>query len=97
MFGRSGLGDILVSVVEQSDVAPAEQLSKALGISVREGEALNWLAKGKNNKEIAAILILIPRNVPKRIEQIFKKIEVENRISAAAIALGQLARPTGAI
>lgn len=90
MLGRSGLGDILVRVTEQSEEAPAKHLSKALGISSREGEVLNWLANGKSNKDIASILNISPRTVPKHIEQIFKKVGVENRTAAAAIALRQL-------
>ena len=87
MLGRSSAGDLLVRVAERIETAPGEALSKELGVSEREGEVLAWLARGKSNKDIAAILELSPRTVTKHIEQIFQKLGVENRTAAAAIAL----------
>ena len=48
---------------------------------------LGWLARGKSNRDIAAILGLSPRTVTKHVEQIFAKIGVENRTAAAARAI----------
>ena len=57
------------------------------GADGREAEVLVWLARGKSNKDIAEILTLSPRTVNKHLEQIYAKLGVENRASAAAIAM----------
>jgi FixJ family two-component response regulator len=46
---------------------------------------LQWLSKGKTNRDIAQILGLSPRTVDKHLEQIYSKLGVENRTAAAAI------------
>ena len=52
---------------------------------------LLWIANGKTNREIAQILGMSPRTVNKHLEQVFRKLGVENRTSAAAIAIRLLA------
>lgn len=89
-LGTSAGGDVLARVAEDRGLAPPELLSRELGLSAREGEVLNWLAKGKSNKDIAAILQLSPRTVTKHLETIFQKLGVENRTAAAVIALRTL-------
>jgi DNA-binding CsgD family transcriptional regulator len=54
-------------------------------LTPREREVLHWLARGKSNAEIAAILELKPATVSKHLERIYPKLGVENR--AAAISL----------
>ena len=90
-LGRSGSGDILVRACQKRCDPPGDILSEALDLSSREGEVLAWLANGKSNKDIAAILSLSPRTVTKHIEQIFTKLGVENRTAAAAMAFRHLA------
>jgi len=87
-IGRSGVGDdVLARVAPKVVEAPGAILSAALGLSGREGEVLGWLANGKSNKDIAAILDLSPRTVTKHLEVIFQKMGVENRTAAAVVAL----------
>ncbi|MDR3375358.1 MAG: helix-turn-helix transcriptional regulator, partial [Ancalomicrobiaceae bacterium] len=62
-------------------------LRDRLQISDREAQVLTWIAQGKSNRDIAEILALSPRTVNKHLERIFKKMGVENRTSAALIAL----------
>ena len=62
-------------------------LSGSLSITRREAEVLLWLSRGKSNRDIAAILDLSPRTVNKHLEQIFAKLEIDNRSSATAIAV----------
>ena len=66
-----------------------------LGLSRREAEVLVWVAQGKTNGEIAAILGLSPRTVQKHTEHIYQKLEVSNRAAAIiqAIAFLPLHRP----
>ncbi len=52
---------------------------------------LIWIARGKSNRDISEILSISPRTVNKHLEQIFTKLGVENRASAAALAVGALA------
>ncbi len=52
---------------------------------------LLWIANGKTNREIAQILGMSPRTVNKHLEQVFRKLGVENRTSAAASAIRLLA------
>lgn len=90
LLGRSGFGELLARV--SSNVPMTASLSKELGLSLREAEVLTWLARGKANKDIAAILQLSPRTVTKHVEQIFTKMGVENRTAAAALALRYISR-----
>lgn len=62
-----------------------------LGVTSRESEVLLWLSRGKSNREIGEILGISPRTVNKHLEQIFVKLGVENRASAAARAARLLA------
>ena len=69
------------------DVTEETVLSDTLGITRREAEVLMWLSRGKSNRDIAAILTLSPRTVNKHLEQIFAKLQIDNRASATAIAV----------
>jgi DNA-binding CsgD family transcriptional regulator len=61
-----------------------------LMLTQREAEVLLWVARGKSNRDIADILTLSPRTVNKHLEQIYAKLGVENRTSAAALAMRTL-------
>ena len=52
------------------------------GLSRREREVLQWVAAGKTNLEISILLSITLRTVEKHCENIYKKLGVENRISA---------------
>ena len=74
---------------------PAENtqaLKEQFAVTGREADVLIWIANGKTNREIGQILEMSPRTVNKHLEQIFKKLGVENRTSAAAAAIKCLAR-----
>jgi DNA-binding NarL/FixJ family response regulator len=72
-------------------IAPAapDQLL-CLGLTPREAEVLFWVAQGKTNPEIAVITSVQLTTVKKHLESIFQKTGVENRTSAAALALEKL-------
>ncbi len=67
-----------------------EALRDALGLTFREAEVLLWLSQGKSNRDIAEILGLSPRTVNKHLEQMFLKLQVDNRASATALAVRAL-------
>lgn len=73
---------------EQDTLALKQQFS----VTGREADVLLWIANGKTNREIGQILEMSPRTVNKHLEQIFKKLGVENRTSAAAAALKCLSK-----
>jgi DNA-binding CsgD family transcriptional regulator len=52
----------------------------------REAEVLNWVALGKTNQEVAAIVGARPLTVKKHLEHIYQKLGVRNR--TAAVRLG---------
>jgi DNA-binding CsgD family transcriptional regulator len=54
------------------------------GLTEREAEVLGWVANGKTNPDIAALLHLSPHTVRKHIENVFEKLEVHTRTAAAA-------------
>lgn len=90
VIARPASGDTLIGVALQENSKDSEVLSRKLGVTIREGEVLSWLAKGKSNKDIAIILELSPRTVTKHIENILEKLGAENRTTAAIIALQAL-------
>jgi len=67
-----------------------ERLRQAFGLTQRESEVLLWIARGKPNRDIGEILGLAARTVNKHLEQIYVKLGVENRASAAVKAAAVL-------
>jgi len=51
-------------------------------LTAREREVLEWLAAGKTNRDIAAILGARPRTIEKHLERIYEKLGVETRTAA---------------
>lgn len=89
-LARTAKGVHLIRVTPVLGDPPAVRLTERLGLTTREGEVLAWLADGKSNRDIAAILEVSPRTVTKHLEQIYFKLGVENRTSAVALALRSL-------
>ena len=65
-------------------------LKQKLLVTERASGWLLWIARGKSDRDIAEILSLSPRTVNKHLEQIYAKLGVENRTSAAALAVRTL-------
>jgi DNA-binding CsgD family transcriptional regulator len=76
-----------VLLLEERRTAPDPGPLESLGLTPREAEVLAWVAQGKTNTEIAAILGTRPRTVHKHLDHISAKLGVENRTTAAARAL----------
>ena len=85
-----GADEHLLRVMEGSVGNDQMVLKSRLMITDRESEVLLWIARGKSNRDIAEILSLSPRTVNKHLEQIYTKLGVENRTSAAALAVRTL-------
>lgn len=85
-LGRVGPDENLFRVTAEDEAGQIEALQERFELTQRESEVLIWIAKGKANKDIGEILSLSPRTVNKHLEQIFVKLGVENRASAAVRA-----------
>ena len=71
--------------------APKPQAKKTSSIlTAREHEILTLIAAGAKNEEIAASLFISPNTVRTHIYNIFKKINVPNRLQAALWAVKNL-------
>ena len=88
--GQVGAEERLLRVIEGDAGSDQAVLKSRLMVTDREAEVLLWIARGKSNRDIAEILSLSPRTVNKHLEQIFTKLGVENRTSAAALAVRTL-------
>jgi len=85
--GEIGPDEYLLRLVEGEIDDDRTWLKRKLTVTEREAEVLFWIARGKSNRDIAEILDLSPRTVNKHLEQIYAKLGVENRASAAALAV----------
>ncbi len=85
-IGVSIAQEILVKAVSQQGMSNEETLQQAFNLTQRESEVLYWLTLGKTNRDISTILSLSARTVNKHLEQIFQKMGVDNRTSAAVMA-----------
>jgi DNA-binding CsgD family transcriptional regulator len=59
----------------------------SLQLTPREAEVLLWISRGKSNHDIAVILGATTGTIRKHVEHILGKLNVENRTTAAVIAL----------
>jgi len=84
--GRIGDGDHLLLLEEQRTDFAAHYMGEVWGLTAREAEVVGWLAGGKTNRDIAAILGMSPRTVNKHLEHIYVKLGVETRAAAVAAA-----------
>lgn len=66
-------------------------LEKACGLTPRVAETLLWLAQGKTNGDIAAILGITEATVKKHVLDIFEALGVETRTAACLRAVEVLA------
>jgi DNA-binding response OmpR family regulator len=89
-IGQSGPDEYLLRVIENDFESIRDRLSKVFSITAREAEVLTWVANGKANRDIGVILALSPRTINKHLERIYRKLGVENRTAAAAMALSAL-------
>jgi DNA-binding response OmpR family regulator/DNA-binding CsgD family transcriptional regulator len=89
-IGKIGADEFLLRLVESDAASEESRLKQHFALTAREADVLVWVARGKSNRDVGAILGLSPRTVNKHLEQIYAKLGVENRTSAAALALRAL-------
>ncbi len=91
-LGSNGHSELLLRLVDNEKQDEANALKQQFRLTAREAEVLLWLARGKTNRDIGQILGTSPRTVNKHLEQVYKKLSVENRTAAAAKAVPLLER-----
>lgn len=91
-MGHQASGENLFLLSASREGVGRRVLADRHGLTPREAEVLLWISRGKSNRVISDILEISPRTVNKHLEQVFEKLGVENRASAAALAVGTLAR-----
>ncbi len=84
--GVSAADEVLIKIVLREPDRNEDLLQTAFGLTAREAEVLYWLTLGKTNRDISTILDLSARTVNKHLEQVFQKMGVDNRTSAAVLA-----------
>ena len=67
--------------------------SAALPLTARERDVLHWLAAGKTDRDIGAILNISPRTVQKHLQRIYEKLGVETRTAAVMRTLALRRQP----
>jgi DNA-binding response OmpR family regulator len=85
-LGAIGQDEYLFRLTSQTQASDGERLRQHFSLTARESEVLVWISKGKSNRDIGEILGLSARTVNKHLEQIYVKLGVENRASAAVKA-----------
>ena len=83
-------GETLIRITEVCEDGKITDLQKHGGLTRREAEVLLWVSYGKTNKTVSEILGISPRTVNKHLEQVFRKLGVETRAAATAIAVRYL-------
>ncbi len=86
-LGHVAEGEYLFRLIFETSSGQQETLRQHFDLTPREAEVLFWIARGKANRDIAELLELSPRTVNKHLEQIYIKLAVENRASAAVKAM----------
>ena len=84
---RNANGEHLMRVVIDALPTETDLFKESFNLTNREADVLLWIANGKTNREIGTILDVSPRTVNKHLEQIYRKLGVENRTAAAARAI----------
>jgi len=72
------------------DFGRPELLQRAHGLTPREAEVLIWVAQGKSNADVAAILDMSEKTAKQHLSTCFQKMGVESRNAATVVALETL-------
>lgn len=76
------------------DFSSPGPLQRELGLTAREAEVLLWVAQGKSNLDVAAILGMSDKTVKQHMGSIFQKMGVEGRNAASLRAVEILSKPS---
>lgn len=81
--------DFTEALIKSAECSNNDKLEtgKVENLSQREYEILRLVASGKNNKSIATQLFISEKTVKNHLTQIFKKLEVTDRVQATLFAV----------
>jgi DNA-binding CsgD family transcriptional regulator len=85
IYGSSGAapGTHVGAETISNQAHPLPRTPQTARLTPREAEVLQWIACGKTDADVAALLGLSPRTVQKHLEHIYLKLGVETRTAAA--------------
>ena len=88
--GETVISAYLLNLVMDNHVKGAtEEKSASPRLTIREKEVLRYLTEGKGNKAIADRLYISTETVKSHIKNIFKKLNVTNRVEAVRVVMDQ--------
>ena len=65
----------------------ATEVVARYALTPREAEVLSWVAHGKTDRDVAALLRCSPRTVHKHLQRVYAKLGVETRTAAVMRAV----------
>ena len=71
-----------ISLLREPGRAPRSEAAEDFGLSPRERQVLVQLAAGLGHQEIAANLFVSPSTVRKHLENLYRKLDVDNKLRA---------------
>jgi two-component system response regulator DegU len=83
---QPSVASILVEELNSEETDKSGDYKKVQSLTKREYEVLTLIAEGLNNREIADRLFISEKTVKNHVSNIFKKIDVSDRIQAAIFA-----------
>ena len=83
-FVTGAVAEVVLLVTETQRVDAG--LRRRYRLTARESEILWWVAEGKTNREIAIILGRSARTIQLHLNRVYRKLGVETRTAAAAVA-----------
>ena len=80
---------LLNLLMDNAGRAEADSTDQNFALTVREKEVLRYLIEGKGNKEIAGALSISPETIKSHIKNIYRKLNVTNRVEAMNVVTEQ--------
>jgi DNA-binding CsgD family transcriptional regulator len=78
--------DAVTTLARRIGVRPGTPSTDPQGLTDREREVLRLVAEGYSNRRIAELLYISPKTASVHVSRIIAKLEVANRVEAAAVA-----------
>jgi DNA-binding CsgD family transcriptional regulator len=89
IFDRLGAGPMAEALRRQLQLLPERQIDKLRfgGLSAREQETAGWIAQGKTNREIAALMTVGEKTIETYVTRILNKLGFDSRVQIATWAV----------
>ena len=87
MEGGAPMSISIASKVLSFIKTDTEEANKDFKLTARELQILQRIGKGENYQQIADILFISPKTVRNHIENIYKKLQVHNKVDAVTVAI----------